>query len=50
MYQFVYGDGLVVGFVARVRVVTERLLGSGHLGSGHLLVVERGHLVGIVSM
>ena len=50
VHQFVYGDGLVVGVVAGVRVVTERLLGWGHLGWGHLLVVERGNMVGIVSM
>ena len=50
VHQFVHGDGLVVGVVARVRVVTERLLGWSHLGWGRLVVAERGHLVGIVSM
>ena len=52
VHQFVYGYGygLVVGFVVGVRVATERLLGWGHLGWGNMLVVERGNLVGIVSM
>ena len=50
MHQFVYEDGMVVIFVAGVMVVTERLLGWGHLGWGNLVVIERGHMVGIVSM
>ena len=50
MHQFVYGDGMVVGVVSWVRVVTERFLGWGHLGWRNMVVVERGHLVGIVSM
>ena len=50
VHQFFYGDGLVVGVVAGARVVTKRLLGWGHLGWGNLVVVERGDLVGIVSM
>ena len=50
MHQFVYEDGMVVIFVAGVMVVTERLLGWGHLGWGNLVVVERKHMVGIVSL
>ena len=50
VYQFVYGGGLGVGVVAGVRFITERLLGWGNLGWGHLVVFERSHLVGIVSM
>ena len=50
VHQFFYADGLVVGVVVGFRVVTERLLGWGHLGWGYLVVVERGYLVGIVSM
>ena len=52
VHQFVYGYGygLVVGFVVGVRVATERLLGWGHLGWGNMVIVEMGHLVGIVFM
>ena len=50
VYQFFYGDGLVVRVVTGVRVVSKRLLGWGHVGRGHLVFVERGNLVGIVSM
>ena len=48
MHKFVYGYGLVVGVVVRVRVVTKRLLGSGHQGWGHLVVAGRKDLIGIV--
>ena len=36
--------------VSRFKVVIERLLGWGYLVWGHLIVVERGHMVGIFSM
>ena len=48
--QLFYLDGLVVVVVAGVRVVTKRLLSWGHLRWGNLVVVERGNLIGIVSM
>ena len=50
VHQFVYGGGMVIGVVIRVRVVTKRLLGWGHLGWGYMVVVERGNLIGIVYM
>ena len=50
MHQFFYGNGLVAGVVAGVRIVTERLLGWGNMGWGYLVVVERENLVGIFSM
>ena len=50
VHQFFYVYGMVVGVVAGVRVVTKSLLGWGHLGWGNMVIVEMGHLVGIVFM
>ena len=50
VHQFVYGDGMVVRVLARVGVITKRFLGWRHLGWGHMVVVEVGHLVGIFSI
>ena len=50
VHQFVYGDGMVVRVLAKVGVITKRFLGWRHLGWGHMVVVEVGHLVGIFSI